>query len=30
MQEELDMDELFKYEKQIEIDENDEKDDLLI
>jgi len=30
MQDELDMDDLFKYEKFTEIDGDDEKDDLLI
>ena len=30
MQDELDMDDLFKYEKLTEINEDDEKDDLLI
>ena len=30
MRDELDMDDLFKYEKLTEIDGDDEKDDLLI
>lgn len=30
MRDELDMDDLFKYEKLTEIDEDDEKNDLLI
>ena len=30
MRDELDMDDLFKYDKLTEIDEDDEKNDLLI